>query len=156
MQETQVQSLDLEDPLEKGMDTYSSIATWRINGQRSLTDYSPCGHRVRHNWVTNTFATERSISLSWFVIFFLWLYERVVMYFIEQWALRNEASSLTPHCGFPPDVVVFDSVNILRGTEKKKCIELDIFSVLLCKIVWCKIIPQAFSSHMQGGQWEKS
>ena len=39
----------LEDPLEKGMDTYSSIAAWRINGQRSLTDYSPCGHRVRHN-----------------------------------------------------------------------------------------------------------
>jgi len=83
MQETQVQSLDLEDPLEKGMDTYSSIAAWRINGQRSLTDYSPCGHRVRHNWVTNTFTTERSISLSWFVIFFLWLYERVVMYFTE-------------------------------------------------------------------------
>ena len=30
MQETQVQSLDQEDPLEKGMATYSSILTWRI------------------------------------------------------------------------------------------------------------------------------
>ena len=30
MQETQVPSLDLEYPLEKGMATHSSIFTWRI------------------------------------------------------------------------------------------------------------------------------
>ena len=30
MQETQVRSLGLEDPLEKGMATHSSILTWRI------------------------------------------------------------------------------------------------------------------------------
>ena len=30
MQETQVQSLDWEDPLEKGMATHSSILVWRI------------------------------------------------------------------------------------------------------------------------------
>ena len=30
IQETQVQSLDLEDPLEKGMATHSSILAWRI------------------------------------------------------------------------------------------------------------------------------
>ena len=30
MQETQVQSLDWEDPLEKGMATPSSIFAWRI------------------------------------------------------------------------------------------------------------------------------
>ena len=30
MQETWVQSLDREDPLEKGMATYSSILGWRI------------------------------------------------------------------------------------------------------------------------------
>ena len=29
MQETQVQSLSQEDPLEKGMATYSSILAWR-------------------------------------------------------------------------------------------------------------------------------
>ena len=28
--ETRVQSLSLEDPLEKGMDTHSSIIAWRI------------------------------------------------------------------------------------------------------------------------------
>ena len=30
MQETQVQSLGQEDPLEKGMGTHSSILAWRI------------------------------------------------------------------------------------------------------------------------------
>ena len=30
MQETQVPSLDQEDPMEKGMATYSSVLTWRI------------------------------------------------------------------------------------------------------------------------------
>jgi len=30
MQETQVRSLGQEDPLEKGMATYSSISAWRI------------------------------------------------------------------------------------------------------------------------------
>ena len=32
IQETWVQSLDQEDPLEKGMATYSSILAWRIPG----------------------------------------------------------------------------------------------------------------------------
>ena len=30
MQETQVQSLGWEDPLEKGMDTHTSFLVWRI------------------------------------------------------------------------------------------------------------------------------
>ena len=41
MQETQVQSLSLEDPLEKEMATHSSILVWRIPGQRNLVGYSP-------------------------------------------------------------------------------------------------------------------
>ena len=36
VQETWVQSLDGEDPLEEGMATHSSILAWRIHGQRSL------------------------------------------------------------------------------------------------------------------------
>ena len=36
MQETLVQSLDWEDPLEKEMVTHSSILAWEIHGQRSL------------------------------------------------------------------------------------------------------------------------
>ena len=45
IQETQVQSLHQEDPLEKGMATHSSILAWRIPWTRSLTGSSPRGHK---------------------------------------------------------------------------------------------------------------
>ena len=41
MQETWIQSLGQEDPLEKEMATHSSILAWRIHGQRSLVGYNP-------------------------------------------------------------------------------------------------------------------
>ena len=44
MQETLVQFLGQEDPLEKGMATHSSILAW-INPWRSQVDYSPWGHK---------------------------------------------------------------------------------------------------------------
>ena len=45
MQETQVQSLSWEDPLEEEMATHSSILAWRIPGTESLVSYSPWGHK---------------------------------------------------------------------------------------------------------------
>ena len=45
MQETWVQSLCWEDPLEKEMATHSSILAWEIHGQRSLVGYSPRGYK---------------------------------------------------------------------------------------------------------------
>ena len=51
LRETQVQSLDWEDPLEEGMATHSSILG-EFHGQRSLAGYSPWGKRGRHNLVT--------------------------------------------------------------------------------------------------------
>ena len=41
LQETQVWSLSWEDPLEKGMATYSSILPEKSHGQRSLVGYGP-------------------------------------------------------------------------------------------------------------------
>ena len=55
MQETWVQSLGQEDPLEKEMATHSSILAWKSHGQRSLVVYSPWGLKVRHDWIINTF-----------------------------------------------------------------------------------------------------
>ena len=44
MQETQVQFLGWEDPLEKETETLSSILAWRIPwAERSLAGYSPWG-----------------------------------------------------------------------------------------------------------------
>ena len=45
MQETWVQSLGWEDPLEKEMATHSSILAWKIHGQRSLVSYTPRGSK---------------------------------------------------------------------------------------------------------------
>ena len=49
MQETWVQSLGEEDPLEKRMASHSIILPFwngEVHGQRSLGGYSPWGHRV--------------------------------------------------------------------------------------------------------------
>ena len=45
MWETQVQTLDQVDPLEKVMATHSSILAGESHGQRSLVSYSPWGHK---------------------------------------------------------------------------------------------------------------
>ena len=52
--EIQVQSLDQEDPLEKGMATHSSILAWKIPlDKKSLAGYSSWGHkRVGHDLAT--------------------------------------------------------------------------------------------------------
>ena len=50
MQETQVQSMGREDPLEKGMATHSSILAWRIpwtQGRGGLQSIET--QRVRHD-----------------------------------------------------------------------------------------------------------
>ena len=50
IQETWVQSLGREDPLEKEIATPSSTLAGKSHGQRSLASYSPWDHkRIRHN-----------------------------------------------------------------------------------------------------------
>ena len=50
MQETWVQSLDQEDPLEKGMATHSSILAWRIPWTEGPSRLQLMGlKRVRHD-----------------------------------------------------------------------------------------------------------
>ena len=50
MQETLVQSLGGEDPLEKGMETHSSILAWRIPWAEELIRIQSMGSQgVRHN-----------------------------------------------------------------------------------------------------------
>ena len=54
-QETWVQSLDLEDPLEKGMATHSSIRAWRIPWAENPGRLRSMGsQRIGHAWATNT------------------------------------------------------------------------------------------------------
>ena len=55
-QDTRVQSLGREDPLEEVMPTHSNILAWEIPWTRSLADYSPWGHKE----LDTTKATEHA------------------------------------------------------------------------------------------------
>ena len=65
MQETWVQSLGQEDPLEKGMATHSSVLAWRIPWTEEPTaGYSP--------WDCKKLDTIEQLTLSLF-FYFLWV-----------------------------------------------------------------------------------
>ena len=50
MQETRVPSLDLEDPLEKGMATHSSFLAWRIPSTEETGGLQSMGsQRIGHD-----------------------------------------------------------------------------------------------------------
>ena len=72
MWETQVQSLGLEDLLEKEMATHSSILAWKIpwmkepGGLQSMES-----QRVRHNWATHTHQILEIFRYCFLKYFFL-------------------------------------------------------------------------------------
>ena len=49
IQETQIGSLGLEDPLEEGMATHSGILAWRIPWTEELGGLQSMGRRVGHD-----------------------------------------------------------------------------------------------------------
>ena len=58
MLKTQVWPLGQEDPLKKGMATYSRILAWRIPWTEEPGRLQSMGsQRVRHDWANNTFST---------------------------------------------------------------------------------------------------
>ena len=58
MQETWVQSLDWEDPLEKGMATHSGILIWKIPWTEEPGGLQSMGsQRDRHNRAINIFTS---------------------------------------------------------------------------------------------------
>ena len=69
LQETQVQSLGQEDPLEEGMAARSSALAWRISRTEEPGELQTMGsQRVGHNWATNTVPAgphRSSLHLQW-------------------------------------------------------------------------------------------
>ena len=65
MQETWVQSLGWEDPLEKGMATHSSIFTWWISRVEKRGRLQSMGlQTLGHDWVTNTYLLKAKILVQ--------------------------------------------------------------------------------------------
>ena len=65
MQETLVQSLGWEDPLEKEMATHSSILAWKILWMEEPSRLQSMGlQRVGHDWVTSLWALNYCLKYS--------------------------------------------------------------------------------------------
>ena len=63
MRKTWVQSLDLEDPVEKGMATHSCMLAWRIPWTEEPGRLQSVGsQRVGHNKATNTLRRQRGLG----------------------------------------------------------------------------------------------
>ena len=66
MQETWVQSLGQEDPLEKEMATHSSTLAWRILWREEPGRLQSMGlQRVGHDWATSLSLSTHSSILAW-------------------------------------------------------------------------------------------
>ena len=70
MEETWTQSPGHEDPLEKEMETHSSILAWEIPCTEEPGGLQPLGHRVRHDLVTKqqNITCNRMLSRTFSVI----------------------------------------------------------------------------------------
>ena len=67
MQETQVRSLGQEDPLEKGIATYSSILAWRIPWTEEPGGLQSMGLQRVKNYSSVSTASSASVELSSFL-----------------------------------------------------------------------------------------
>ena len=69
MQETQVQSLGQEDPLEKGMATHSSVLAWRIPGTGEPGGLPSMGsHGVGHDWSDLAAVAAVYLQVIWLIL----------------------------------------------------------------------------------------
>ena len=66
IQETQVQALGQEEPLDKGMVTHSSVLAWKIPWTEEPSRLQSMGlQRVRHNWAANTVTWLILVNRLW-------------------------------------------------------------------------------------------
>ena len=96
-QETRVQSLGQEDPLEKGMATHSSIPAWRIPWAEEPGGLQSIGsQRVRHDWsdlaLMHTWAKKIMSRWQWCVSLLSWVrHIRVATLAATSWGEMTES-----------------------------------------------------------------
>ena len=94
MQESWVQSLGWEDPLEEGMATHSSILVWRIPWTEEPGGIQSMGsQRIRHNRATkhstNNVLKSRAITLPTKVRIVKAMVFPIVMYRCDSWTITK-------------------------------------------------------------------
>ena len=100
MQETWVQSLGWEDPLEEGMAIHSSILAWRIPRTEQTGRLQSMGsQRVRNDWVTiiSTHSSNIRLHMSTQCSFMSWEYINMSPWFFltRPW-VSDQRSSFMP------------------------------------------------------------
>ena len=97
MQETQVRSMDWEDPLGKEMATHSSILSWKILWTEEPGWLQFMGmQRVGHNWQTNTLLFKKLVVKT-NIIMVLFLVITIVV-----WCLVIQLCPTLPNPGSEP------------------------------------------------------
>ena len=97
MQDTWVQSLGWEDPLEKKVATHASILAGKSNGRRRLVGYSPWGckesAKVPMNYGSNVTSLSKCVQISEFTSHKLSLRVHVILH---HRTIKNITPSIVP------------------------------------------------------------
>ena len=97
MQETQVQSLNWEDPLGKGMVTYFIFFAWRIPWTDEPGRLQSMGfQRIEYNWITDFFFFFFTIFSFTFTSFFRATCCNKLVSLLEFYSLNEFASYFSP------------------------------------------------------------
>ena len=96
MQETQVQSLSWENPLEKEMAMYSSVSAWDIPWKEEPGGLQSMGSQKSWTWFSNQFSSVQSLSCVWLLA--------------TPWTAAGQASLSITNSWSPPKPMSIESV----------------------------------------------
>ena len=140
VQETQVWSLGQEDPLEKGVTVYFSILAWRIPRREWPGGLQSKSHRVRHDWMTNTFTFNEMCRMSFVIAKFLVSYVYSELIFPDKngkiWSKRyvhfmDEASERACFLSFSLCYPPYEDM-----TRSQQCTTQDKTLIRICPCPW--------------------
>ena len=142
MQETWVQSLGQEDPLERGRATHSSIFAWRIPGTEEPGGLQSMGlQRVEHHWSDwahqqiPIFISIQSVSLK-FPIQFQLLF--IYFYYFEDIRYNFKPIYQLSHYFHFLQGVLFQILNLLVCSSSFSliCSGTGVFRLILKSVQW--------------------
>ena len=98
MQEMWVWSLGQEDPLEEEIATHSSMFAWKIPWTEEPGGYSPCDHRVGHNWACTHKVNKTWTALLSLCYSFWYLHACILVSLEEKWGRESNICCVFATC----------------------------------------------------------